>query len=116
RTLREQRRLGALLGAARDAAETNGSGVIVLWNPPHELAPGTLVHLYRFFGRPAPDGPLPERVGRWLAGERARLQGDAPPPLARTLTARLGDRRLTLRYLPATALHPGAIVLRERRS
>jgi DNA-binding CsgD family transcriptional regulator len=109
----EQERLRGLLSAAGDALSHRNSGVIVLWDPPQELIPGTLTSLYRYFGRPPLTGWLPARVERWLTSQRSRLRTDGLPHLTQPLTARLGSRRLVLRYLPAQGAHPGAIVLDE---
>jgi DNA-binding CsgD family transcriptional regulator len=111
RNAREQERLRGLVDAANDAVAQGGSGMVVLWDPPEELTPGALVTLYRFFGRPSPASPLPARVERWVAGQRQRLEGGVRLEVMRPLTAELGSRRCTLRYLPPQGGHPGAIVI-----
>jgi DNA-binding CsgD family transcriptional regulator len=110
----EQQRLRGLIDAANDAVAQEGSGMIVLWDPPEELTPGALVTLYRFFGRPSPSSPLPTRVERWVAAQRDRLVSGEQFDVMRPLTAELEGRRCTLRYLPPQATHPGAIMVRSQ--
>ena len=118
RHAREQQRLRGLLDAASDAVGQEGSGMVVLWDPPEELTPGALVTLYRFFGRPSPLSPLPTRVQRWVEAQRDRLASGERLDIMRPLTAELEGRRCTLRYLPPQATHPGAIMVasQERSS
>jgi len=112
---KDQGHLRTLLSAATDATADSGAGLIVLSDPPHELTPGALVSLYRFFGRPATTSSLPVKVGRWMAGQDSRLQGDAPLELLKPLRAEIDGRRMVLRYLPGQSVHPGALLLREER-
>jgi len=107
----EQQRLRGLLDAANDAVGQEGSGMVVLWDPPEELTSGALVTLYRFFGRPSPLSPLPTRVQRWVEAQRDRLVSGERLDVMRPLTAELEGRRCTLRYLPPQATHPGAIMV-----
>jgi DNA-binding CsgD family transcriptional regulator len=58
---------------------------------------------------------LPVKVGRWMAGQESRLQGDAPLELLKPLRAEIDGRRMVLRYLPGQSVHPGALLLREER-
>jgi DNA-binding CsgD family transcriptional regulator len=115
RNARDQERLRSLVDAANDAASESGWGVIVLWDPPEELTPGSLARLYRFFGQPTRTSPLPARVERWVASQIAQTSNPAELELARPLSARLDDRRLVLKYLPAQRAHPGAIVVSDER-
>jgi ATP/maltotriose-dependent transcriptional regulator MalT len=55
------------------------------------------------------------KVGRWMAGQESRLQGDAPLELLKPLQAEIDGRRVALRYLPGQSVHPGALLLREER-
>jgi DNA-binding CsgD family transcriptional regulator len=113
RTVRDRRHMQALLDASEDAIAGNGSGLIVLWDPPQELAPGVLVTLYRAFGRPSRTSPFPTRVARWLE-EQAAQSGGYGLALSRPLTAQRDGRRVILRYLPPRGSHPGAVVVTER--
>jgi DNA-binding CsgD family transcriptional regulator len=113
RNAKEQIRLRSLLEAAGDAAAESGGGLIVLSDPPQEVTAGSVVQLYRYFGRPSRSGPMPTRVERWIDLQRARLSDSDAPRLLRPLTANLDGHSLVLRYLPAQGYHPGAIVLRE---
>ena len=110
---------GAPTGPGRRRQRRGGRGrgwnVIVLWDPPDELAPGALVTLYRFFGRPSRTSPLPARVDRWIASQQAHLAEHEELKLIRPLTAQLGGQRIVLRYLPAQGAHPGAIIVDEER-
>ena len=115
RNFRDQERLRGLVDAANDAVAGRGWNVIVLWDPPDELAPGALVTLYRFFGRPSRTSPLPARVDRWIASQQAHLAEHEELKLIRPLTAQLGGQRIVLRYLPAQGAHPGAIIVDEER-
>jgi DNA-binding NarL/FixJ family response regulator len=111
RHAREHRRVRSLLSTASEALQSTQTGVIVLDDPPHELTSGALVALYRYFGRPGRVEPLPARVSRWIASQRRLIARDAE--LARPLSTALADRRLVLRYLPATDEHAEAILLNE---
>jgi DNA-binding CsgD family transcriptional regulator len=119
-TAKDQSQLRALLGAASEASEASaetGAGLIVLSDPPHELTPGALVTLYRFFGRPRATSPLPVRVERWLDSQRSRFDDERSRELAlvKPLRAELEGRRVLLRYLPGQSVHPGVLLLREER-
>ncbi len=111
RHAREHQRVRSLLNTASQALRSAQTGVIVLSDPPHELTDGALVALYRHFGRPGRNDPLPGRVSRWVAGQREALATDAE--LSRPLSAGLDDRRLVLRFLPAADGHAEAILLSE---
>jgi DNA-binding CsgD family transcriptional regulator len=113
RNIRDQERLRALVDAASDASFLQGWGVIVLWDPPEELTPGTLTTLYRNFGRPSKTSPFPGRVQRWLEAQRAHLNLRPDLELRRPLSAEFDSRRIVLQYLPPQRAHPGAIVVRE---
>jgi DNA-binding CsgD family transcriptional regulator len=113
RNFRDQERLRGLVDVANDAVTGRGWNVIVLWDPPDELAPGALVTLYRFFGRPSRTSPLPARVDRWIASQQAHLAEHEELKLIRPLTAQLDGQRIVLRYLPAQGAHPGAIIVDE---
>jgi DNA-binding CsgD family transcriptional regulator len=105
----EQARLRGLVDAANDAHE--GSGMVVLWDPPEELTPGALLTLYRFFGDPAPTSALPTRVEKWVEAQRDQLEQGGRLEVMRPLSAELGDQRCTLRYLAPQGGHPGAIMV-----
>ena len=60
---KDQAHLRLLVDAATDASVDSGVGLIVLSDPPHELTPGALVSLYRYFGRPTRTGPFPSSGG-----------------------------------------------------
>lgn len=113
RTVRDRRHLQALLTASEDAIASAGWGLIVLWDPPQELAPGALVTLYRYFGRPSRTSPFPSRVAHWLEGQR-HSPDERGLALSQPLTAHQDGRRAILRYLPPRAGHPGAIVVTEQ--
>lgn len=113
RRAREYERLDALLSAASGALVAEGAGVVVLADPVHELTPGALVALYRFFGRPGPRDPLPPRVRRWLETKTDHRQHETLA-LARPLRATLDGRHLTLRHLPAAYGQPDAVLLDEQ--
>jgi DNA-binding CsgD family transcriptional regulator len=116
RRAREHERLDQLVGAAAGALCADGSGVVVLTEPIHELTPGALVALYRFFGRPTPRDPLPARVRHWLEAHHDRASAHANDlELSRPLRAVLHDRQLVLRHLPSARNHPDALLLDERR-
>jgi DNA-binding CsgD family transcriptional regulator len=112
---RDQHRFRTLLSAVSDATAASGAEIIILTDPPHEVTTGALITLYRYFGRPAADGPLPARVARWIDSQQSRWQDvDTPQSLdvLRPLWVRSGERQVVLRYLPAQADHPGAVLLR----
>jgi DNA-binding CsgD family transcriptional regulator len=110
---KDQTRLRALLGAASAASEEEGAGVVVLSDPPHELTAGSLISLFRYFGRPGRNGPFPARVERWLDAQRSRLATAGAIELLKPLRAEHGSQRMVLRYLAAQGDHPGALLLRE---
>jgi DNA-binding CsgD family transcriptional regulator len=110
---RDRRSLRALLGAAVNASEPGAAGLLLLSDPPQELIPGTLVSLYRYFGRPAHTSPLPARVERWLETERSRLRDEESLEMLKPLTGVSGGQRMVLRYLPSGD-DPGALLLREQ--
>ncbi len=115
RRAREYERVELLLSAAAGALARGGAGVIVLADPLHELTPGALVSLYRFFGRPAPRDVLPVRVRRWLDACRAQAAAaENPLEMARPLRASLDGRRLVLRHLPVKQDRADVILLDER--
>jgi DNA-binding CsgD family transcriptional regulator len=113
---KDQGHLRSLLSAASDATADSGAGLIVLSDPPHELTPGALVSLYRFFGRPPTTSPLPVRVDRWMASQQSRLSGQGPLELLQPLRSEIDGRRVVLRYLPGESTHPGALLLREEQT
>ncbi|HWE82465.1 MAG TPA: helix-turn-helix transcriptional regulator [Gaiellaceae bacterium] len=115
RTAYEQQRVRMLLAAASDGLDRRGSGVIVLWQPPQELVPGTIASVLGFFGVPKRGHVLPLAVEDWLAAQAEAPPGDAHPTLARPLVGRVGLRRLILHYVPPSAHHPGAIMVDEAR-
>jgi DNA-binding CsgD family transcriptional regulator len=115
RRAREYERLEALLRSASGVLERSGSAVVVLAEPLHELTPGALVSLYRFFGRPGIRDPLPVRVQHWLEAQRS-LASDADLELARPLQATLDGRQLVLRFLPGLQGDSDVILLDERHS
>jgi DNA-binding CsgD family transcriptional regulator len=109
RRARDHARLQVLLDTVSDGLHDDGAAAILLADPIHELTPGAITELYRFFGRPSESGPLPNRVHRWLDHERARTDTQLSHPLAATR----GPNQLLLRYLPATARRPDALLLRR---
>jgi hypothetical protein len=111
---KDQGHLRSLLSAASDATADSGAGLIVLSDPPHEVTPGALVSLYRFFGRPPATGPLPTRVDRWMASQQARLDGRGPLELLKPLRAELDGRKVVLRS-PAAARGATSIAREEPR-
>jgi DNA-binding CsgD family transcriptional regulator len=110
---RDGARLARMLSAAVDVVNTLGTRVLLLGAEMDELTPGTAVTLYRYFGRPSRDHPLPRRVAAWVENERARLSGPNPPSLSRALHAERDGRQLSLRYLAATKGHPEAVLMTE---
>src|ERR1035441_5179920 len=73
---KEQGHLRSLLSSASDATAHSGAGLVILSDPPHELTPGALMTLYRFYGRPSKTGPVSSRVERWIAVQESRF--DSP--------------------------------------
>jgi len=110
---KDQAHLRMLVTAATDASVDRGVGLIVLSNPPHELTPGALVSLYRYFGRPTRTSPFPARVERWLNMQESRLEGDQSPELPKSLRTESGSGHIVLRYLPGQSGHPGALVVHD---
>jgi DNA-binding CsgD family transcriptional regulator len=102
-----------LVNAATDATVDRGVGLIVLSDPPHELTPGALVSLYRYFGRPSRTSPFPARVERWLNLQAARLEVDASPELPKPLRAETEAGHIVLRYLPSQVGHTGALLMHD---
>ncbi len=109
---KDQDRLRSLLRVATDAAVDGGANVIVLSDPPFELTPGALTALYRHFGRPTDASPFPFRLERWLDQQRSLASGSETLALLKPLRAGSRGARASLRYLPAQADHPGALLLR----
>jgi DNA-binding CsgD family transcriptional regulator len=109
---KDQDHLRSLLHVATDAAVDGGAHVIVLSDPPHELTPGALVSLYRYFGRPTQTSPFPFRVERWLEVQRSLVSESDSLALLKPLRAGPRDAPAWLRYLPAQFDHPGALLLR----
>ncbi len=93
----------------RRGARGFGNGGAV--GPTRGVDSRVLVALYRFFGRPGRTSPLPAWVERWVAAQRDRLADGERLELMRPLTAELGGRRCTLRYLPPQGGHPGALII-----
>jgi DNA-binding CsgD family transcriptional regulator len=106
-------RLSRLLATAVDVVSALGTRVLLLGSEMEELTPGTAVTLYRYFGRPSRDHPLPPRVATWVYSERTRLAGPHPPSLSRALHAQRDGGQLTLRYLAAAKAHPEALLMTE---
>ena len=109
---KDQDHLRSLLRVAADAAGDGGAKVIVLSDPPYELTPLALVSLYRYFGRPTQTSPFPFRVERWLELQRSLVTASDSLALLKPLRAGPRDAPAWLRYLPAQADHPGALLLR----
>jgi DNA-binding CsgD family transcriptional regulator len=112
RNAREHMRLRGVIQTASDALTADGSAAILLTDPVHELTPGALTELYRFFGRPPTRSPLPHRIARWLERERDVSRQAAIGTLAKPLTATREGQRLVVRYLPAAPGHGAALLLR----
>jgi len=111
---RDRDRMRSLLDAAVHASEPGGTGLVILTDPPQEVIAGTLVSLYRYFGRPTLTSPLPARVERWLTTQRSRLADDSPIELLTPLTIESAGHLVALRYLPGPGADPGALLLREQ--
>jgi DNA-binding CsgD family transcriptional regulator len=112
---KEQGHLRSLLSSASDATADSGAGLVVLSDPPHELTPGALMTLYRFYGRPTKSGPVSARVERWIVAQQTRLDDPDTLELLKPLRAEIEGRRMLLRYLPGRAPYPAALLLREER-
>lgn len=112
-TAGDQERLRALAEVATSAVGEQGWSVILLSDPPEEMAPGALATVERFFGRPAAGRWLPERVERWLASICVPPPNPSRVEIRRPLDASVDGRRVVLRYLAPQHSHPGAIVIRE---
>jgi DNA-binding CsgD family transcriptional regulator len=110
---RDQAHLRMLVNAATDATVDRGVGLIVLSDPPHELTPGALVSLYRYFGRPSRTSPFPARVDQWLNLQAARLEVDASPELPKPLRAETETGHIVLRFLPSQVGHTGALLMHD---
>ena len=111
RQVRDHARLVTMVETATGALAAEGAAVLLLTDPVHEVTPGALTELYRFFGRPPPTSALPVRVDNWLTRERATQQRSSLGEFARPLAASRAGRRLVLRYLPATGDHSDAVLL-----
>jgi DNA-binding CsgD family transcriptional regulator len=112
---KEQDHLRSLLSSASDATAHSGEGLVILSDPPHELTPGTLMTLYRFYGGPSKIGPVSSKVERWIADQESRLDSPDRLELAKPLEAEIDGRRMVLRYLPGRPPDPPALLLREER-
>jgi DNA-binding CsgD family transcriptional regulator len=112
---KEQGHLRALLNSASNATAYSGAGLVVLSDPPHELTPGALMTLYRFYGGPSKTGPVSSRVERWIAAQESRLDSLDRLEPAKPLGAEIDGRRMVLRYLPGRSPDPPALLLREER-
>jgi DNA-binding CsgD family transcriptional regulator len=112
RHAREHARLRMMVDTAAGALAADGSAVVLLTDPVHELTPGALTELYRFFGRPPAITPLPVRVEFWLSRERQTARESTLGEFARPLAASRAGRRVVLRYLPAAGGHSDALLLR----
>ncbi len=111
RSVRDQDRLRALADISHEMVAEQGWGAILLSDPPEELIPGSLVALYRHFGRPSRQSHFPGRVDRWLAAQRSEAQQESALRLFRPLSIRLDQSRMVLRYLPPGRSRPDAIVI-----
>jgi DNA-binding CsgD family transcriptional regulator len=112
---KEQGHLRSLLSSAGNATTESGAGIVILSDPPHELTPGALITLYRFYGRPSKTGPVSSRVERWIVVQESRLDSSEKLELAKPLSAEIDGRRMVLRYLPGRPPDPPALLLREER-
>jgi DNA-binding CsgD family transcriptional regulator len=112
---KEQGHLRSLLSAASVATAHSGAGLVILSDPPHELTPGALMTLYRYYGRPSKDGPVSSRVERWMAVQESRLDSPDRLEVAKPLSAEIDGRRMVLRYVPGRPPDPPALLLREER-
>jgi DNA-binding CsgD family transcriptional regulator len=112
RNAREHLRLRGIIDTATGALSAEGSAAVLLTEPVHELTPGALTELYRFFGRPPARTALPHRVANWLERERQLNRHAVIGSLPKPLTATRDGRRLVVRYLPAGPGHSDALLLR----
>ncbi|MCW2541540.1 MAG: hypothetical protein JWN95_3265 [Frankiales bacterium] len=114
---RERDHMLRLMATMSEALSEDGTGVIILDDPPAELTVGALVLLYRYFGRPGARNPFPDRVSRWLAAQRAVTSSasDGLPDALRPIASHRDGRQLVVRFLPATETVQGALLLNERR-
>lgn len=90
----------------------DGRAVVVLEDPPIEATPGAFALVHDAFGR-GDDGVLPERITRWIAGQRACValhRGRALPGLLQVLTTVRNGRRVVATFVPGST-QPDAIVL-----
>ena len=111
---REREVLRAALGSATGVLAADGSNVILLGPAPHELTPGAMTLLYRAFGPPGRDDPLPARVARWLVRQRERavaVQDGSSKTLLQPLVADRGGQRVAMRFVPAAT--GDCLVLRQ---
>ena len=112
RHAREHARLRELVETAADALGADGSAVLLLTEPVHDLTPGALTELYRFFGRPPAASAMPQRVERWLERQRASALAARLGELEQPLRATRDGRRLVVRYLPGADGPGDALLLR----
>ncbi|HWE54618.1 MAG TPA: helix-turn-helix transcriptional regulator [Acidimicrobiales bacterium] len=108
RSAQDQERLRTMIATAGTVMAEQGTGVIVLWDPPEELTPGGLGLLRRYFGGPARSSPLPGRVQAWVESHRSRRDDLV---LDQPLTAQIDGHRAILRYVRAQAGRPDALVV-----
>jgi DNA-binding CsgD family transcriptional regulator len=114
---RERDQVLRLMATMSEALSEDGTGVIVLDDQPAEVTVDALMLLYRYFGRPAARDPFPDRISRWLAGQRRIISsvGAGLPDALRPIVAQRDGRQLVVRFLPPTESVQGALLLNERR-
>ncbi|MFN8638120.1 MAG: helix-turn-helix transcriptional regulator [Dehalococcoidia bacterium] len=104
RLLQERDVLTRLARSAGAVIESTELAAISLGDHAAEITPGSLVLLYRYFGRPGAESELPERIDSWLRRERAKANaGVEQQPgagLLAPIVARRGSRQLVVRFVP----------------
>ena len=85
--------------------------MVVLWDPPEEADTRRAGYVVPVLRAAEPGFAVAGTGGALGGGSAAAFGGGVRLEVMRPLTAELGSRRCTLRYLPPQGGHPGAMII-----